>query len=252
MKATEQNERKSQAAAETDVTSQQHPVATHERARLARYERDVALRALAGRLAHQIRNPLAAVRAACSGLRAEIEDADQRETLELTLTEIDRMLGFVSATLRAMPHDIETPQAVDIAIELADVIDILASGYAALPAIEFSAGTDQQCNLPRERFRVSVYSLLEDLLVNARSLQRIAVRSPQTGNGRVCIIIDVEHASANDCAFSAGIGVPVHGLQPVGILVAERFARDVGGRLTLTDNGAETQTVTLELPCTHV
>jgi signal transduction histidine kinase len=250
MKATEQNERKSQAPAETEVTSQQ-PVATHERARLARNERDAALRAMAGRLAHQIRNPLAAVRAACSGLRAEIEEADKRETLELTITEIDRMLGFVSTTLQAVPHDTETPQAVDIASELVDVIDLLMSGYADLPTIEFVHCTDQQCKLPRERFRVSVYSLLEDLLVNSPSLQRIAVRS-ETGNGRVSVAIDVEHASANDCAFSAGMGVPMHGLQPVGILVAERFARDVGGRLTRTDNGAETQTFILELPCTHV
>ena len=48
-------------------------------ATLVRQQCSAALRALAGRLAHQIRNPLAAIKAACGSLREELQDPDHQQ-----------------------------------------------------------------------------------------------------------------------------------------------------------------------------
>lgn len=220
------------------------------RSRLARDERGAALRAIAGRLAHQIRNPLAAVRAACSSLHADIEDPEQRETLELTLKEIDRMLTFVSATVQTTPINLEKPQAINIRTELANVVDIVRSGYADQPTIELHGDKSIDCLLPRDEFRLSVYSLLEHL-IGATSLTGIAVHAG-TADGKALIRFDVRGASSNDVALTNGMVAAQNGLQPVGLLVAERFARDLGGRLMRSDDGDNTQTFSLELPCTNV
>jgi two-component system sensor histidine kinase PilS (NtrC family) len=216
---------------------------------LARDERHAALRGLAGRLAHQMRNPLAAVRAACHGLRSEIVDADQRETLDLMLVEIDRMLGFVDATVRNSPAADERPEAIDVTAEISDVIRIATSGFRDPPEIILSGAPCDACVLPRNGLRVSVYSLLEDLAV-IPSVTHIAV-TPSYADGRAVIRFAVSGAQAGDPGLSNGMTVPVNSFQPVGLLVAERFVRDRGGRLARSDDGGQTQTITLELPCGH-
>jgi len=218
-------------------------------ARLARDERRAALRALAGRLAHQLRNPLAAVRAACRSVREETDDPDQRETLDLTLTEIERMLSFVHATVQRAPGSAEAPQAVDVVAEVADVIEIVESGHANPLDIVLSGDGHVACNLPRNSLRVSVYSVLEDL-IGSGSTTEIGVHVG-CADGQTVIRFALRGVSTGDPALSNGMIAPVSGFQPVGLLVAERFARDLGGRLSRSDDG-DTQTVALELSCSNV
>lgn len=216
-------------------------------ARLARDERTAALRALAGRLAHQIRNPLAAVRAACSSLQAEIEDAEQRETLELTLNEIDRMLGFVKATVQTLPEHVERPVMIDVVAETRDVIDIVGSGHEDTMDIQISGVHELTCSLPRDGFRVSVYSILEHI-VGSPGVDRVAVDVSLRG-GRVLIRFDIPVSDTLDDPLSDGVA-DLGGLtHPVGLLVAERFARDLGGYLSRSAAGDTRQSFTLALPC---
>ncbi|MCB1787939.1 MAG: hypothetical protein H6955_00075 [Chromatiaceae bacterium] len=219
-------------------------------ARLARDERSAALRALAGRLAHQLRNPLAAVRAACSSLRAEIEDTDQRETLDLTLQEIDRMLNFVRTTVQTIPIHNEKPQPVDVAAETADVIDITRPGHADGARIRLGADRGVRCRLPREGLRVAVYSML-DHLASVSAVQAIEVGVSHQ-DGHALIQFDVSAGQPGDAVLDTGMTVPMGWTQPVGLLVAERFARDLGGCLLRAETSSTTQTFTLDLPCPDV
>ena len=219
-------------------------------ANLARDERRAALRALAGRLAHQIRNPLAAIRAACSSLHEEIDDADQRETLQLTLNEIDRMLGFVQATVQTVPEQAEKPQAMALTEEIRDVVDIVSSGHAGGDTtVRFEATDEVCCILPRDRFRVSVYSLL-DHLVGTAGVDHVTVRLDLT-EGRILLQFEVTVSTSDTSALTTGMMSQSNWLQPVGLLVAERFARDIGGRLMRAEVGGATHTFTLDLPCEH-
>lgn len=209
-------------------------------ARLAREERSAALRALAGRLAHQIRNPLAAVRAACSSLRHELEDADQRETLDLTLREIDRMLGFVKATVQTIPDRNETPRAVDLAAETAAVVDVVQSGGITGFPIRLATAGKPWCSAPRNGLRAAVFSLLDHF---ADVAEVAAVDVSVQDNGERAQLRFAVHGSATD-----GAAAPGGWSQPIGLLVAERFARDAGGLLRRSDDGGGRHTFTLDLP----
>lgn len=218
-------------------------------AQLASDARSASLRALSGRLAHQIRNPLAAVRAACSGLRAEIQDADQRETLDLTLVEIDRMLGFVKATVQTIPDASEKPEPLDVGAETADVVEILRASHTTGTQFRVIRQTAPYCSLPRHSLRAAVYSIL-DHLAEVADVDAVDV-DIISDDGRVQVRFSVVGGMSSNAALATGMMSPTGWVQPVGLLVAERFARDHGGCMLHANNGENIQTFTLDLPCSH-
>ena len=219
------------------------------RTRLAREERGAALRALAGRLAHQIRNPLAAVRAACNGLRDEVQEADQRETLDLALAEIDRMLGFVSSTVRSLPPRRDPSRDVQIDGEIRDVVALIGSTQHSAVEVVVGDQAEGGCRLPLEGFRVAIYSLL-DHLVDIAGLRRVVVES-HFDDDLLRIRFEIDGKADGNALVTTGLTVPGGWMYPVGFLVAERFARDHGGRLRRQDIDANRLTLCLELPCPH-
>jgi len=225
------------------------PESSQRRTCLAREERSAALRALAGRLAHQIRNPLAAVRAACNSLRDEVEQADQRETLDLALVEIDRMLGFVSSTVQSLPYQRESPAGVQIDREIRDVVALIESTQNSAVEIALGDQAEDVCRLPREGFRVAIYSLL-DHLVDIDDLRRVALDS-HLDDGLLRVRFEIDGEADGNALVTTGLTVPGGWMHPVGFLVAERFARDHGGRLRRQDIDANRLTLCLEFPCPH-
>jgi nitrogen-specific signal transduction histidine kinase len=212
-------------------------------AQLARAGRNNALHALAGRLAHQIRNPLAAVRAACGGLQAEIEDCEQRETLDLMLQEIDRMLAHVRSTVQSIPGHDEPVSTVNLWQEVVDVARIVGLGHPHTPGISLSGDQQVTCELQRNAFRVAVYSII-DHLVDVSRVDAMRIALARAGDV-AAIEVSVSGGDTADDSLSATW------VQPVGLLVAERFARNHSGHLTRTDGGADQTVFTLRLPCKH-
>jgi len=213
---------------------------------LARAERDAALHALAGRLAHQIRNPLAAVRAACSSLRSEVDDSEQRETLDLAMQEIDRMLGYVKATVQMIPEHSEKAQPIDAAAEAADVVDIARSELPEDIPITMRKSGGLRCALPRDGLRVAMYSML-DHLAAVSDVNSIHVEVAREGD-RVFIAFAVSGGDSSDSALTTGMISPTGWVQPIGMLVAERFARQFGGHLLRSDTDGTSRTFTLDIP----
>lgn len=214
--------------------------------RLASDERDAALRALAGRLAHQIRNPLSAVRAACSGLLAEIDHPEQRETLELSLGEIDRVLSFVTATVKTMAEHVEQPVNIDLGAELADVIAVAQMANAGPARVRLDETGALPCRMPRDGLRAALYSLVEHL-TQATHTEAVVVDLAQRDD-QALISFAVTGADLGGDNLTTGMMSPTAWVQPVGLLVAERFARGFGGRLTRKDSGDNRLEFVLELP----
>lgn len=218
---------------------------------LAKDERTAALNALASHLIHQIRNPLAAIQAACSNLRAELPDADHRQRLDLALDEIECLLRSVSSTLHAVGEATERARQIDINCELQEVSDIISASRQSAPNIEVS-GQTVHGTLPRNRLRVVAYSLL-DHLIRVCSARSVRIDLNQKDD-RLLINFSgwsdspQEHTVAQDRwipELSTGTGV-------MGLMVAERFARDVGGWLGRSVPGDASIMLTLNLPCQPV
>ena len=217
-------------------------------ARLARDERAAALRALAGRLAHQIRNPLAAIRAACSGLRSEVEDADQQETLDLALIEIDKMLGFVTSTVQTIPSREEARSPVTLLDEIDFVVAISRLGSAVDTTIRIDGDLGLRCVLPPRGLRVAIFSVL-DHLAATDGIDTIDISTVEA-NRNALIRFAASHGSAEQTGWHNGFSMSGDPNRPVGLLVAERFARDMGGCLLQTQGDEQSIDLTLQLPCT--
>ena len=218
------------------------PQALCAHATLARQERTAALRALAGRLAHQIRNPLAAIHAACGSLRAELDDPDHQHRLDLTLQEVDRVLMLVSATVNAVTDAPEPARDLDLVQELRDVVRLQQQSRNDPSPVHLGGVATVPCRLPPNRLRVALYSLLDHLIDTMPRPLSIEIRHTADR----CVI---QFLGADENAEDAPPQLQRFGeVQDIGILVAERFARDTGGRLSRTAaNGG--RGVTLELAC---
>lgn len=221
-------------------------------AALVRQERAAALRALAGQLAHQMRNPLAAIQAACGSLRAEVQDADHLQRLDLTLQEVDRMLKLVTATVQAVAETPEQPQQFDAVGELRDVIRTISTNQPDERPIILEGDAEIVCRLSRNAFRVTLYSLLDHLADTFKP--RPTVVDVRHGQGRVRIFIQARGAPAAGYAeaYAPSTTDQTGAAAAIGLLVAERFARDHGGRLSRASSTAASPELTLDLPCTHV
>lgn len=206
---------------------------------ILRDERDAMLRALASRLAHETRNPLAAVRAACSSLLEEMTVPDHRYRLELTLGEIDRALAAVTRAVKAVSAPVEPALESSPEQLLQDAVDA-ARILHPRARIEFNPGpTGPFCELPRAALRAAVLGLLDHLIGQSRD-GRITLRV-QRGD-------DALRIHAGPVPVDAEI---TPGTDALAMVVAERFVRDTGGRLHQNDTDG-LRHVVLEIPCRHV
>lgn len=225
--------------------------ATSPHAELYRRERRAALRALAGRLAHDLRNPLAAVRAACSGLEEDIDDEDHKHRLNLCLKEIDRALALVTGTVTSVlePPEGAVPVTIGEAVDAA--VQALAPFRPQVLTVPVSIPADASCLLPATGMQAAVYDLLDYLLDEHRADQ-VAIELKQQ-EGRILVqflappMPPNEEAMQTKQSFNTTTGQGT----AVNLLVADRFARDCGGRLScaVLDDGRHS--ITLDLPCGH-
>lgn len=236
----------------TDRTGpEDQPEAAPPRDHLYRRERRAALRALAGRLAHDLRNPLAAVRAACDGLAEEIEDDDHKHRLGLTLQEIDRVLALVTDTVSAVTEPPEGAAEVSLRDAVDAAIVALAPFHPGVRAVGVDIPSQAHCMLPPLGLQAAVYDLLDHLL-EAHPADQLAIEFTQQ-QGRILVhflapatLPDEDHMHAKgSLEITAGQGTAVN------LLVADRFARDSGGRLTCAVRDDGRHSIIFELPCEH-
>jgi signal transduction histidine kinase len=210
-------------------------------AQVAASERLAALGRVAAGVAHEIRNPIAAMR-----LRAENalagDDARRRKTLEDILALISRLDGLVSELLamtqRREPH----PENVELGPFLAARVE---------PHLEEAAPRDvgmlTECGLARGFFDPEIVGrILENLLVNA------VRHTPAGGHVKLCAIARGDGLRLT--VADTGPGVPPelrdHLFEPfvtgradgtgLGLAIARELADAHGGQLTLLCAGGDT------------
>ncbi len=236
----------------TALASQSNSDAAQLQARLARGRQAAALRVLAGRLAHQMRNPLAAVRAACNGLRAEIADPDHAETLRLALAEVDRMLEFVRIAVDDNRTRDEDPRTLDLAAEIAMVVELVRDSHADQATLiqQSDTGDRPQCVLPRENLQVAIYSALTTLVCEPE-VHQVQIRIAQASD-QVSIEFSVHGRLPQSEDLFCGQRSSARAKSPTGLLIAERFARDYGGQMLRSDIDQDTHKIVVTLPGQNV
>jgi signal transduction histidine kinase len=205
--------------------------------KLSQQEAAAAVGEFAATLAHEVRNPLTAVRLDLERARERSEDPTAAQLVGRALAEIDRLDSTVSGSLKIA-------RSGNFSLEPTDLRETLeAATHAALPAFQANGATLEELgDLPEIWIRGDT-GALEHLFLN---LLRNAAEALEEG-GRAWIEVEQTRSQAQVSVVDDGPGIRPDQLETVfepfystkeegtglGLPISQRIARAHGGELTL-------------------
>src|SRR5690349_16803980 len=219
-----------------------------------RQDRLAAIGRMAASIAHEIRNPLAAMRGSIQMLRAEVDsDSSQAELMEIILRESDRLNRIITDFLSyARPRSL-APARVDVG-------ELLHQTFALLRhSPEISANQVVEAEVPGERIFASadegqLKQVFWNLARNAlqampqggtlratlanNSDNRLRIEFSDTGRGMSPD--QVEHLFEPFSSTTGGTGL--------GLSIVYQIIRDHGGTINVRSREGRGTTITVELP----
>ena len=219
-----------------------------------RQDRLAAIGRMAASIAHEIRNPLAAMRGSIQMMRAEMDgDPSQTELMEIILRESDRLNRIITDFLSyARPRSLvqarvdigdllhETFALMRHSPEIADNQNIVAEVPDQPLFAEADEGQLKQVfwNLARNALQAMPKggTLRASLKKNSNDRLRIAF----TDSGRGMSPEQVEHLFEPFSSTTGGTGL--------GLSIVYQIIRDHGGTINVRSREGEGTTITVELP----
>jgi len=223
---------------------------------LSNSERLAAVGEMMARIAHELRNPLAGVKLACTNLREELNQRlgspEYNERIDMITGEIDRIITMQNTLLDHSRHKPEPSYDITIATTVNDLIKLASYQIPRQIQLEQHIADDIVCHLPEGLFRQS----LLNLILNAN--QALGERE-----GRITIDAILSEGMLRLDVCDDGPGFPPDLLEfgirafithraegtGLGLSMVQRFARTVGGNVLLSNRTPHGACVTLELPC---
>jgi signal transduction histidine kinase len=219
---------------------------------LARAERLAATGALAASVAHELRNPLAAVQLTLRNLKGELQDPDVIERLDLVTGELTRLGRLVNELLDMSRHVPEPSRPFDLAESVEQLLTL--TRYQLPPEVHLQSEIREGliCRLPEDRVRQALLNLILN-----------GTRALETTGGAVTVSARTEGATLRITVSDDGPGFPPDLLRRripspfvsasesgtgLGLTMVHRFARDLGGELELSNHEPHGARVTLTLP----
>ncbi len=218
---------------------------------LARADRLATIGEVAAELAHEIRNPLAGIQMAFNNLRREIDDKDQLERLDLINAELKRMARLLNDMLDQSRHSPEVASAFDVRTLIRDLVAL--TRYQIPESIHLEI--DAPCALPVHLPESGIRQALLNLILNAADALE--------GNpGTICVTARTDRQGLRIDVQDDGIGFSQdmleHGIRPfrtsrqrgtgLGLAMVQRFVKDVGGTISLTNQPTHGACVSMLLP----
>lgn len=221
---------------------------------LARAERLAAVGEMAAGLAHELRNPLAGIRMALANLYADSNDRDAKERLGPALHEIDRVIQTLNSQLNQARHVPEPASQIDLAKVAEEIRELMWYQLPDTIKIRLDISPQLTCLLPETGLR----QVLLNLITNAwqaigKDAGEILVHC-RSEDGHLCISV-----ADNGPGFPEGLLTTAERrfktTKPdgtgLGLAMVQRYARDQGGTLELTNQPNRGAKVTLRIPCDH-
>lgn len=219
-----------------------------------RQDRLAAIGRMAASIAHEIRNPLAAMRGSIQMLHAEMEnDSAQTELMEIILRESDRLNRIITDFLNyARPRSLAQSR-VDVGDLLHQTFALLRHSpeilsdqniAAEIPAERIMADADEGqlkqvfWNLARNALQAMPQGGTLKAELQKNSGQRLRISFSDTGRGMAPD--QVEHLFEPFSSTTGGTGL--------GLSIVYQIIRDHGGTINVRSREGEGTTITIELP----
>ncbi len=219
-----------------------------------RQDRLAAIGRMAASIAHEIRNPLAAMRGSIQMLRSEMaNDSSQAELMAIILRESDRLNRIISDFLTyARPRSIVRSEV--------DVCELLRETYTLMRhSPEVGENQTLAEDLPlngivadvdAEQLRQVFWNLSRNALQAMPDGGTLSTQLQRTGNGRLRISFrdtgrgmspeQVEHLFEPFSSTTGGSGL--------GLSIVYQIIRDHGGTINVRSREGRGTTITIELP----
>jgi two-component system, NtrC family, sensor kinase len=218
---------------------------------LARSEKLAAVGELAASAAHELRNPLAGIQAALENMCVECKDPDIAQRLPLVSAEIKRMTSRLNDLLAYSKQQPEAAKMVDVSKLVNELLTLLKFQVNENIKLISSIQPDLKSLLPETEFRQALLNLL------LNSVQELGKQG-----GTINLYIDKQIDSLKVEVSDSGQGFPdvllKQGVHPfasyrehgtgLGLSMVLRFARSLGGHLTLKNDSQGHACATLTLP----
>ena len=207
--------------------------------RLAKAERLAALTEMAASTAHELRNPLAVIQAALENIRSEIDDPELKQRLGMLHQEVQRLTQHLNDLLSSARQKNETAHATDVNTVVNELVTLLK--YQATGGIDFEVcgSIAKPVMLPETEFRQVLLNLLQN-----------AVQAIGNRQGRVLVELQQDQQQLTLSITDSGEGFSEEflrqGIRPfvslkekgsgLGLVMVQRFARNLGGQLRLDND----------------
>ncbi|MBE0435757.1 MAG: sensor histidine kinase [Methylomicrobium sp.] len=239
----------------TQILEQKIRRATHtlleQSQSLARSDRLAAIGELAASTAHELRNPLAGIQAALRNIQSECTDTDLSLRLHLVVNETKRMNQRLDELLSLARHTPETPKPVDLDIVISELLTLLK--YQVSENIKFQKHIESGIEplLPETEFRQALLNLLLN-----------ACQELSGDGGSISVHVFVENGRLSIEVRDTGPGFSerllTQGIRPfsstheqgtgLGLSMVSRFAKSLGGDLSLSNDTQGHACATLSMP----
>ena len=157
------------------------------------------------------------------------------------------MQGFVTSMVSETPRQTEKPQTIDLSSEVCAIINVVEASRTNSTWLALETDNPVNCRLPREGFRVAIFSVLNHL-TSEPNVSDVSI-TVSHDSGQASIEFVIRGAKPEALRFPSNMNFSTDTRHPAGLLVVERYARDLGGHLVCTETNPGTQILMMNLPC---
>jgi two-component system, NtrC family, sensor kinase len=218
---------------------------------LSRAARLAAVGEFAAGVAHELRNPLAGVQMALSGLRRDVDDAETAGRLDMVIGELKRVTRHVNQLLdlsRRAPEPVSEIRLPGVVDELFQLVRYQVGDRIRLRR-EIPETID--CRLPEGGFRQALLNLILNATQAIGDGAGDIVVSAASDSGRLAVVVTDSGPGFSGQILETGVRSFVtlrEGGTGLGLAIVRRFVRDLGGDIYLANEADGGARVTMEFP----